>query len=127
MHDAPVGKGGGKRGKRRRQFADAPGDLGFGRHIHVVLGKIDAGFEQCDKVNQRPLHRPHAPAERTAHLAGCLTSLGERLRLDQVAHGFGLSQVQPAGQEGALSELARLSQPRTQLQGTAKQQLQNHR
>ena len=127
MHDAPAGKGRLQRRQRRRQLADAPRNLGLRRHVHIVLGKVDARFEQRDQLHQRLLHRLHAPAQRAAHLARGLARLGQRLRLDQVAHRLGLRQVQPAGQKCALRKLARLGQPRAQLQRAAQQQLQHHR
>jgi hypothetical protein len=106
---------------------DAAGDLGLRGHVHVVLGKVDAGFEQRDQLNQRLLHGRDAPAERAAHLAGGLAGLGQRLRLDQVAHGLGLGEVEPAGKKGALGKLAGLGQPRAQIESAAQQQLQHHR
>ena len=36
--------------------ADAARDLGLRRHVHVVFGKVDAGFEQRDQLDQRLLH-----------------------------------------------------------------------
>ena len=113
--------------QRRRQLADAAGNLGLRRNLHVVLGKVDAGFEQGNQLHQRLLDRRNAAAERAAHLAGGLAGLGQRLRLDQVAHRLGLRQVQLAGEKGALRELARLGQPRAQLQRALQQQLQHHR
>ena len=81
---------------------DAPRDLGLRRHVHVVFGKVDAGFEQRDQFHKRLLDGRSAAAERAAHLAGGLPRLRERLRIDQVANRFGLRQIQPAGQKSAL-------------------------
>jgi hypothetical protein len=69
----------------------------------------------------------NSPAERASHLAGGHAHLGERLRFNQVAHSLGLGKVEPAGEKGALSEFARLSQPRSQIERTAKQELQDNR
>ena len=66
-------------------------------------------------------------AERAAHLAGGLARLGERLRVDEVAHRFSLREVEPAGEKCALRELAGLGQARAQLERAAQQQLQHHR
>ena len=127
VNDAAAREGCFKRGQRRRQLADASGDLGLRRHVDVVFGKVDARFEQRDQFHQRLLHRLHAAAERAAHLAGGLPRLGQRLRIDQVAHRLGLREVELAGQKRALGKLARLGQPRAQLQCAAQQQLQHHR
>ena len=69
------------------------------RHLHVVFGEVDAGFEQRDQFHQRLLDGRHPPAERAAHLAGGLAHLGECLGFDQVANRFGLGQIEPARQE----------------------------
>ena len=112
MNNAPARERRFQRAERRRQLADAPRNLGPRRHLHVVLAKINARFEQRDQFHQPLLHRAHAAAQRAAHLAGRLTCLRERLRLNQVAHGLGLSQIEFAGEKSALSKFARLSQPR---------------
>jgi hypothetical protein len=63
----------------------------------------------------------------SAHLAGCLAGLGERLRRNQVAHRLRLSEIEFAGQKSALCELARFGQSRTQGKSAAQQQFQHHR
>jgi hypothetical protein len=116
-----------KSGERRCDLADAPSDLGLRRHVDVVFGKVDARFEQRNQFHERLLGRRSAAAERTAHLAGSLARLRQRLRFDQVANRFGLRKVQSARQKSTLREFAGLGQPCAQLQCASKQKLQHHR
>ena len=55
VDDAAAGEGGFEGGERRRQLVDAAGDLGLRRHVHIVFGKVDAGFEQGNQLHQRLL------------------------------------------------------------------------
>ena len=55
VNDAAARERGLKRGERRRQLIDAPRDFGLRRHVHIVFGKIDAGFEQRDQFHERLL------------------------------------------------------------------------
>ena len=126
MHDAAAGKGGFERVERRGELGDAPRDLVLRRHVDVVFGKVDAGFEQGDEFDERLFDGRHAVAERAAHLAGGLARLGEGLRVDEVANRFSLREVEPAGEECALGKFAGLGQARAQLEGAAQQQLQHH-
>ena len=127
MNDAAARERGFERSERRGQRVDAARDFGLGRHVHIVFGKVDAGFEQGDELNQRLLDGSDAAAERATHLAGGQARLGEGLRLDQVAHRLGLGEVEPAGEKGALGEFAGLGQPRAQIERAAKQQFQHDR
>ena len=126
VHDAAAGKGGFERSERRGERGDAARDLLARRHLQIVFGKIDAGFEQSDKFDERLLDGRDAAAKRAAHLAGGLARLGKGLRFNQVANGFSLREVEPAGEKGALRKLPRLGQPRAQLKRAAQQQLQHH-
>ena len=127
MNDAAASERGFERGERRRQLVDAPRDLGLRRHVHIVFGKVDAGFEQRDQFNERLLDGRNAMAERATHLAGGLARLRERLRVDEVAHRFGLREIEPAGQKRPLRELSGLGQPRAELERAAQQQFEHHR
>ena len=127
MDDAAAGKRGLKGGQGRREFADAAGDLGLRSHVNVVLGKVDASFEQRDQFDESLLDGSDAAAERSAQLAGGLASLGERLRLDQIADGLSLGEVEAAGKKSALGEFARLGQPRAPVERAPEQQIQHYR
>lgn len=116
-----------KRSKRRRQRIDAPRNFVLRRHINIVLGEVNTGFEQGNQLNQRLLHRRHSVAQCAPHLAGGLACLGERLRIDQVPHRFGLREIDAACKKCALRELAGLRQPRTEFQSVAEERFKNNR
>ena len=46
----------------------SPGDEFYVGELHVVLGKIDAGLELGNHVDQRFLHRTHLVCQRAVHL-----------------------------------------------------------
>ena len=72
------------------------------------------------------LTRLDAAAERAAHLAGGLAGLGQGLRFDEVADGFSLGEVEPAGEKGALRELAGFGETRAESESAAKKQIEHH-
>ena len=86
MHNSPAAKSCLQGLQRRCQSADPTCNLRSGSHVHIVLGEVDAGFEQRDQFNQSLFHRRYTPAERSAQLAGCLSCLRQGLRLNQVTH-----------------------------------------
>jgi hypothetical protein len=80
--------------RRGWRSSDAAGDLVCRATSHVVFSKVDAGFEKGDEFDQRLLEGRDAAAERATHLAGGLARLGQGLRLDEVADGLGLGEVE---------------------------------
>ena len=88
-----MGECGFELGERWTDFADAALDFRLGGDREVIFGKVDAGFEQGDQLQQGVLGWQDAMAEGSSHLAGRETGLGEGLGLDQVADGFGLGEV----------------------------------
>ena len=96
-----------------------PQNLRRGRHADIVLGEIDARFEQGDQFQQLLLQRRDAARNRAAGLLRGDARLVERGGIDQVAHGFGLRQVDAAVQEGAQGEFAGLGQARARIDGRA--------
>ncbi len=117
---AAVLEAGGQRGGRRRQHGlEAAQDLVGGRHADVVFGEIDAGFEQRDQLQQLLLERGDAARNRAARLLRGDARLVERGGFDQVAHGFGLRQVDAAVEKGAQREFAGLGQARAGFQRRA--------
>ncbi len=127
MHDTPTGVGCVKRGKRRREFADAASDFGLRGHVNVIFCEVDAGFEEGDEFDEGLLHGLYAAAECAAHLACGLAGLGQGLGFDEIAHSFGLREVELAGEKRALRELAGFGEARTEVESAAKQQVQNDR
>ena len=81
-----------------------------GRHLDIVFGEIDAGFEQRDQLQQMLLHRLKPPRDRTFGLPRGDARLIQRGGFDQIAHAFGLRQIDAAVEIGAQSELAGLGQ-----------------
>ncbi len=97
----------------RRQAAQ---NLGGRRHADVVLGEIDAGFEQRDQFQQLFLQRGQPARDGAFHLLRRDARLVESGGVDQIAHGLGLRQIDAAVQVGAQGELAGLGQPRAGLE-----------
>ncbi len=126
VNDAATGEGCLQRSEGRRELVDAAGDLLLWRHVDIVFREIDAGFEERDEFHEGLLQGLHAMAERAAHLAGGLTSLREGLRIDEVADGFGLDEIEFAGKEGPLGELAGLSETCTDCERAAQQQIEDN-
>ncbi len=91
-------------------------DLGGRRHADIVFGEIDAGFEQRDQFQQLLLERRDAARDGAVHLLRGDARLIERGGFDQVAHGFGLRQIDAAVEESAQGELAGLGQARAGLE-----------
>ena len=93
----------------------------------VVFGEIDAGFEQRDQLNQLLLDGLQATGKRAFELLGRDSRLVERLRLDQVADGLGLGEVEAAVKEGAHGEFAGLRQARAAFERQLDDVPQDHR
>ena len=90
---------------RARRFARAGSD------VDVVLGEVDAGFEEGDEGNEFILDGSDGGRARRragARRAGLLEGGG----VDEVVDGLGLGEVDAAGEEGALGELAGLGEAR---------------
>ena len=54
--------------------------LALRRDVHIVFGKIDAGFKQSNDIDQRLFDRRDAAAERASHLARGNPYLSQSLR-----------------------------------------------
>ena len=96
LHQAAVLEAGGQRADAVQHRVEAAQDFGIGRHADIVLGEIDAGFEQRDQFQQLLLQRRDAARNRAAGLLRGDPRLVERGGFDQVAHGFGLGQIDAA-------------------------------
>jgi hypothetical protein len=81
----------------------------FGRQI--FLGKIDAGLDVCEQIEQPAGHFLHAPAERTAELLIGGSKGAFAVSLDEIDNRFSLAQVHPAVKEGSFCEFAGLGWP----------------
>jgi hypothetical protein len=79
----------------------------FGRrHVDIVFGEVDAGFEQGDQFGELRLERGQHLRYGSLRLAGGYAGLIESGRFDEVANGFGLRQIDAAVDIGAEGELA---------------------
>ena len=92
-------------------------DLGGGRDADIVLGEIDAGFEQRDQFEQLRLDGREAARDRALRLLRGDARLVERGGLDEIADGFGLRQIDAAVQERAQREFARFGEARAGAHG----------
>ena len=81
-------------------------DLGRRKDRHVVFSKINSCFEYGDQVDQLLFDRLQASGECAFELLGRNFRLVQRLRVDQIADGFGLSEINATVEKGAHGELA---------------------
>src|SRR5208283_312758 len=72
-----------------------------------------AGFERGDQLDQLLLDWLQTPRERTFELLRRDFCLVESLCVDQIAHRFGLREIDAAVKKGAHRELSRLGQARS--------------
>ena len=106
---------------------EAAQDLRGGRHADIVFGEIDAGFEQRDQFQQLLLERRDAARDGAVHLLRGDARLVERGGVDQIAHGFGLRQIDAAVQIRAQREFARLGQARAGFERALQREAQDDR
>ncbi len=106
---------------RKRSIKAAPAD-----DRCVVFSKVDACFELRNQRDQSLFERPNSPRKCAAQLLRGGLGLQQGLRVDQVADGFRLGQVDAAGKEGALGKLAGRGQARAVGEQQAQQVVQQH-
>src|SRR5581483_5994384 len=92
--------------ERRADVGDAGDGLFGGENGNVVFGEVDAGFEDGDEIHELLLDGLDAARDGSAELLGSDFRLVERLRIDEVADGFGLGEIDAPIEEGAHGELA---------------------
>ncbi len=92
-------------------------DFAVGGYVDVVFGEVDARFEQGDELDERLcLAGCDAAGERSANLARRDAGLVKSLRLDQIANGLRLGEIDAAGEKCALGKFpgsARLAPARS--------------
>ena len=125
VDNAASSEGSFKSGERRDEIVNASGDLGLRRYVYVILSEVDAGFEKCDELDQRLLDGNNTAAERPAHLTGGLASLGQGLRLDEIADGFGLREIEFSGEERTFGELSWFGKACAESDGPAEEKIEN--
>ena len=113
VHDFAVGEAGEQLVERRVNVGDARQNLRVGNDGDIVFGEVDAGFHHRDQVDELLLDRLEPLRQRAFELPGRDLRLIERLRIDQVADGLGLGEIDAAVEEGAHGELAGLGEARS--------------
>ena len=89
---------------------EAAQDFGGGGDADVILGEIDAGFEERDEFEQLRFDRGEAAGDGALRLLGGDARLIERGGFDEVADGFGLREVDAAVEKSAQGEFAGFSE-----------------
>jgi len=97
-----------------------------GRDADIVLGEIDAGFQQRDQLEQLLLERRDAARYRSTGLLCGYAGLVKRGGVDQIADSFGPRQIDAAVQKGAQREFSRLGQARAGIEGPVQGKAQDH-
>src|SRR5438132_6446819 len=113
MYDFAIGEGVRQLFQRRANFGDARQNLLAGHDGDVIFGEIHARFEKGDEFYQLLLDWLYAVGQRAFKLLRRDFGLKQGLRINQVADGFSLGEIDAAVQEGAHGEFARLSQARS--------------
>src|SRR5229473_625488 len=110
MHDLAVGKAGAELLERGAHVSNVREDGGVGHHGDVVLGEVDASLEDSDELYEFLLDRLQASGKRALQLLGCYFGLVESLRVDQVADGFRLREVDASVEKRPHGEFAGFGQ-----------------
>src|SRR5689334_3932749 len=80
-------------------FGDAAENARGWHDRHVVLGEIDAGFHLCNQLDELLLYRRETFGECAFELLCGDSRLVERLRVDEIANGFGLREIDATVEE----------------------------
>ena len=89
--------------------------LATARRIDEVIAlfrKVDRRFEPRDQIEQRRVDLADRSRQRAVQLIERGARLQRRDRVDEIGDRFGLHQIDPAVEERAQRELARLGEPR---------------
>src|SRR5580693_3963140 len=113
MHDLAIGEACSKLLKWLENGGDTFKNGCIRQDGHVVFSEIDAGFKHGDQLDEFLLDRLQTTGESALELLGRDLSLVECLRVDEVADGFGLGEIDAAVEKGAHGELARLGGARS--------------
>ena len=79
----------------------------------ALVGEVERRLETHGQVEQPAIHARDFSRERSFQLIVGGASLERRHRVDEIAHRFGLHQIDPAVQKRAQRELARFGQARS--------------
>ena len=87
-------------------------DRGICRHLHIVFGKIDSGFQMRDDIYEPFFDRADPFRNRTFQLPHRNLRLLLCLGLDEVTDGLGLNKIQFSVCNSAQREFTGLRHPR---------------
>ncbi len=130
-HDASVGVAGGECDKRRLHGRDAVDDLRGRQDVDVIEvfagGEVHAGFKGGDEGDEVALDGSDGAGDRAAELLRGDAGLVEGVRVDEVADGFGLGEIDATGEPGALGELAGFGEARAAGEASAEDVVEQDR
>jgi hypothetical protein len=101
--------------------------LAVAHDIDFFLRKVQRRLDAHAQIDQPLDQRMNFPRKVAGHRAHRGTCRRRGLRGDQVSHRFGLNQIQLVVEEGPARELARLGNPRTELDAARQQHLHHYR
>ena len=91
---------------------DALGQVLRGNECDAFVREVDAGFDFNQQAYQAFAQTPELLRKGSAELFQCDPETGLGTGRNQVHHGLGLCEIEPAVQKGTLGELPRLRQSR---------------
>jgi hypothetical protein len=80
--------------------------LGLREEVDVVFGEVDTGFDCGEEAYKLLFYWGYLTGKRAAQLLGGDAGLVEGGGFDEIVDGFGLGEVEAAGEEGALGKFA---------------------
>ena len=113
-------------GNPRGDRLDAAAHIGRAQELDVLLGKVERGFDEHSKLDQRLDQRANLRRKHAGQAARRGARRGRRRGVDQVRDAFGLREVELAVEERALRELAGSREARAQLRA-AREKKPQHR
>ena len=101
--------------------------VGSAQEIDVLVGKVECRLGERSQLDQRLDLGADRARELPRQAARRSPGRGRRRRVDQVGHTLGLREVELAVEERAQRELARLGEPRPELDAAGEQEPQHRR
>src|ERR1700674_3911480 len=126
MNQVSVGEGASQLFQWRANGRDMLKDSFRRQDRDVVLGEVDAGFEQRDQLYQFLLDRLQAAGECSPKLLGCDPGLVKGLRLDQVVNGFSLCEIEASVEKRTHGEFTWLGKASAASESKLNNMAQNH-
>jgi hypothetical protein len=112
-----VGGGGQERVDLHRGITNDFLQFRVSEELDVFLDEIDAGFDIRQDADERGSHGAETLREPPRELGQSGATASERAGSDEVQHGFGLTEIEPAVQESAAGEFPGLGESRSGFDG----------